>query len=566
MANKNLFQSTRGKMLPKADALNEAGGRAYSFDAKHALALYASTGCLNGTFYASAAEQLDKVLYFCARCEPEFIAKTAVYAREKGFMKDLPALLCAVLAVRSPELLEKIFDRVIDNGRMLRNFVQMIRSGAVGRKSLGSLPKRLVRQWIERRKDEQLFRDSVGNTPSLADVVKMVHPKPQTPEREALYGYLIGRNHDAERLPFIVQEYEDFKRIASEGGVSQEIPDVPFQMLTSMNLSTAQWAQIAEKASWQTTRMNLNTFARHGVFGGAVVEKSHREKRQTSRIADRFARSCTKVWKALGGIPSDKLGIVKTVCDRLRDEKEIARSKVFPYQLLAAYLNTSETDGVPRMVRNALQDAMEIATQNVPKIDGKVFVFVDVSGSMHSAITGIRKGSTSKVRCIDVAALVAATLLRKNPETVVVPFESKAFRYDLNPRDTIMTNAEKLMKLPCGGTNCSAPLALLNKQNETGDLIVYVSDNESWIDSPRYGCFGGGATETMRQWNAFKTRSPHAKMVCIDIQPYGTTQAKERSDIINVGGFSDQVFNLIADVVNGAGENHWVNTIETIEL
>ena len=55
-------------------------------------------------------------------------------------------------------------------------------------------------------------------------------------------------------------------------------------------------------------------------------------------------------------------------------------------------------------------------------------------------------------------------------------------------------------------------------------------------------------------------------MTCIDIQPYSTTQAKERSDIINVGGFSDQVFNLIADIVSGAGENHWVNTIEKIEL
>jgi 60 kDa SS-A/Ro ribonucleoprotein len=543
MANKQLFQTTPGKALPKTDSRNEAGGKAYSFDAKHALAQYASTGCLNNTFYASAETQLDTVLNLCKKVEPEFIAKTAVYAREKGFMKDLPALLCAVLAVRSPELLNKIFNRVIDNGKMLRNFVQMIRSSVVGRKSLGSLPKRLVRNWIERRNDEQLFRDSVGNAPSLADVVKMVHPKPQTPEREALFAYLIGKNHDVEKLPFIVQEYEDFKRTAAEGGFSETIPDVPFQMLTSTNLSTAQWSRVAEKASWQTTRMNLNTFARHGVFDGGA------------RLIG--------LKRLIGWI--DKA--TQLVADRLRDEKEIARSKVFPYQLLAAYLNTSETDGVPRMVRNALQDAMEIATQNVPKIDGKVYVFVDVSGSMHSAITGVRKGSTSKVRCIDVAALVAATLLRKNPETVIVPFESKAFRYDLNARDSIMTNAEKLMNLPCGGTNCSAPLALLNRENATGDLVVYVSDNESWIDTPRYGYFGGSATETMKQWNAFKTRSPHAKMICIDIQPYGTTQARERPDITNVGGFSDQVFSLIADVASGASsEGHWVKVIEKIVL
>ena len=32
---------------------------------------------------------------------------------------------------------------------MLRNFVQIIRSGVVGRKSLGTTPKRLVRGWFE---------------------------------------------------------------------------------------------------------------------------------------------------------------------------------------------------------------------------------------------------------------------------------------------------------------------------------------------------------------------------------------------------------------------------------
>ena len=66
-------------------------------------------------------------------------------------MKDLPALLCAALSVSGPGLLAEVFDRVIDDGRMLRNFVQIMRSGVVGRKSLGTLPKRLVQAWFDRR-------------------------------------------------------------------------------------------------------------------------------------------------------------------------------------------------------------------------------------------------------------------------------------------------------------------------------------------------------------------------------------------------------------------------------
>src|SRR5258708_21919468 len=62
MANKTLFQSLRGALLPKADVTNEAGGVAYALAPKQALAQYAATGCLNSTYYASADDQLQKVL------------------------------------------------------------------------------------------------------------------------------------------------------------------------------------------------------------------------------------------------------------------------------------------------------------------------------------------------------------------------------------------------------------------------------------------------------------------------------------------------------------------------
>ena len=56
-------------------------------------------------------------------------------------MKDMPAALAATLAVWDTALLAQVFGRVIDNGKMLRNFVQIVRSGAMGRKSLGSAPR-----------------------------------------------------------------------------------------------------------------------------------------------------------------------------------------------------------------------------------------------------------------------------------------------------------------------------------------------------------------------------------------------------------------------------------------
>lgn len=524
MANKSLFKSVPGRNPPQTDTANEAGGQAYHLEPRHALAQYAATGCLSGTCYATAEAQLAKVLALTRQVEPEFIARTALFARHKGFMKDLPALLTAVLSVRSPGLMAEVFDRVIDTPRMLRNFVQIMRSGVVGRKSLGSLPRRMVRQWIDRRSDEQLFIGSIGTDPSLADIIKMVHPRPGNAQREALMGYLIGQPVNDSALPEIVKRFEAYK--SADDRRALETPDVPFQMLTALNLADWEWKAIARSASWQMTRMNLNTFLRHDVFEDGEM--------------------------------------VQMIANRLRDRALIGKARVFPYQLMIAYMNAS--DRVPLDVREALQDAMEIAIENVPCVDGQVFVFPDVSGSMHSAITGHRKGSTSVVRCIDVAALIAAAMLRRNPNAAIVPFESVAIasrKVGLNPRDTVMTNANKLASLPCGGTNCSAPLRHLNDRKAKGDLVIYVSDNESWMDSPIYGHWGGGATQTMREWAVFKKRNPDAKMICIDLQPYVTTQAKERDDIINVAGFSDQVFNLIAAVAQGdASGGFWMREIE----
>ena len=170
-------------------------------------------------------------------------------------------------------------------------------------------------------------------------------------------------------------------------------------------------------------------------------------------------------------------GMTNVIADRLRDPKAVAKARVFPYQLMIAYTMASANADIPKEVCDALQDAMEIATANVPEFEGKVYVFPDISGSMHSAVTGYQRGATTVVRCIDVA------------------------------------------------------------------------------------------TETMKEWANFRQRNPEARMVCIDVQPYATVQAKERPDILNIGGFSDHVFDLISELARGElNADHWIGVIESLTL
>ena len=54
------------------------------------------------------------------------------------------------------------------------------------------------------------------------------------------------------------------------------------------------------------------------------------------------------------------------------------------------------------------------------------------------------------------------------------------------------------------------------------------------------------------EWQRLRGRNPKAKLVLIDLQPYGTTQdASVRGDVLNVGGFSDAVFDVITAFARG---------------
>lgn len=525
MSSKSLFSSKKSlkksfvsaKVTKVTDTVNNAGGKAYSLSDKAALAQLAMTGCFGGTYYTSDKDQLKRVLELANKVEPAFIAKLAIYAREKGLMKDMPAVLAAVVAGKDSDLLNQIFSRVVDSPKMLRNFVQVIRSGATGRKSLGTRPKKLIQDYLEGLTDEQLFKSDVGNDPSLKDVIKLVHPKPSNKKRSALYGYLLDKEHNKRDLCSLAKEFETFKT-----DMKAEMPKVPFEMLTALPLTDEHWKQIAVNASWTQTRMNLNTFARHSVL-------------------------------------KDK-DMLDLVCDKLTNPELIKKTKVFPYQLFSAFLNVDDT--VPMKAKIALQEAADIALENVPEFSGKVYVMVDTSGSMGSSVTGNRGTASSKMRCIDVAGLVAAAIMRKNPEAEVIPFDTVVHSHKLNPLDSIMTNAKTLAGYGGGGTNCSEALAHVNRKNAKGDLVIYVSDNESWVDKNNYR-----STSTMNEWNKFRARNPNAKLVCIDVTPNTTTQAHDREDILNVGGFSDQVFDVIARFLElGNNKDLWVKTIESVKL
>ena len=139
----------------------------------------------------------------------------------------------------------------------------------------------------------------------------------------------------------------------------------------------------------------------------------------------------------------------------------------------------------------------------------------------------------------------------------------------MDPNDSILSIAERLAKYGGGGTDCSLPLVAANQKHAKRKFagIVLVSDNESWVGTGRHG-----STGVMTAWEAFVAnqrklagKEANPKLVNIDLQPYQTVQACERADIMNIGGFSDSVFNVISAFL-ADNNQRFVAEVEALNL
>lgn len=595
MANKNLFGSAAktqrhiDQITVPATGTNAAGGAAYEFapqrneagevqetaDGRLALAQYCATGTLASTYYMDEKAHLETVLKLVAEVDDLFLAKAAIWSRKEAFLKDMPALLLASLAARGADtkLVEAVWMEVVDGPKMVRNVLQILRSGALAgpdgrpRRTIPRRIRSLTETWLQVLTPYQLLNASVGTDPSLADIINMVHPRPFDAHQRAAFAWVrkdlsptqkagkkdrkTGACPTYAEVPLPMRGFDALKMpggepesILEEEGREALIRRLDHRLLTSLPLSTKDWADVARGAKWHALRMNLATFARHGVF------------RQFPKLVSELA-------------------------DRLRDAETIRKAKAYPYQCLVAYRQLEHNDDVPRELKDALQDALDLCCENVPKIDGAVHVFVDVSGSMNSPVTG-RNNKPSVATCRDVAALIASATLRANPSAKVYGFTTELFECSLNPRDSLMTNVSRLSELPWGATDCSVGLRYLAEVNRKVDTVIIASDYESWFDPGSLGQAPGRSTSRLyaprapsmaQSWETLRLKHQSAnggagpRLICCDLQPRTDHQVREDPHTLFVGGWSDRAFDLIHEFVSGNMERRgYAQRIEKIEL
>ena len=90
---------------------------AVSFALSKEMALYSQvcTSMLADKFYKSESDQMKDLRHLISVCDPKFVAKLAIYAREKMYLRSIPLVLVVELAKihKGDDLVSKTVQRVI---------------------------------------------------------------------------------------------------------------------------------------------------------------------------------------------------------------------------------------------------------------------------------------------------------------------------------------------------------------------------------------------------------------------------------------------------------------------
>lgn len=494
--------------VQKGTKLNLAGAPSFDRTLEEDTLAVLLTNTLSNTFYVSdkdLAKQTVEVLTKMAKKDPEFLAKALVYARRNGLMKLAPVVGLAVLSANESGKkvnFRKVFHHVVKTPDDLREFVSLCRTKAV-RQGLGGEARDAVKRWLQHMSEYHAVKYGSANSEgiTLRDIIRMAHPRPVNDAQRELFGWLVKGWDDVGPKPSPtspqVWALETLKRATSDKEVIRLVQDykLPWEVVVpSVKKMTPEiWKALLKDMPYMALLRQLNTMERNGLF-------------------------------------ADK-DVAKAVAAKLSDQTNVKYSKQLPFRFFNAY---NAFKGI-QVVRDAIVDALELSFENTEKLDGRVCIANDISGSMSGQVSD--KGET---RYRDVAGLLSAALFKKCDDVILLQFNTSANTLDASRRDSVMSLAKKIGDGD-GGTNVGAPIAYLSQHRDKVDVFIGVTDSESWA--------GNGF---LTEWEAYKKISPKAKAFVINIAPYRDFVAPAGyPDVHYISGWSDAVLKYISLTLNG---------------
>jgi len=254
---------------------------------------------------------------------------------------------------------------------------------------------------------------------------------------------------------------------------------------------------------------------------------------------------------------------ITPVVEHLTNPKAVAKSKQFPFRFLSAYKVLQNEDvGDPfkrRKLTEAVAVALELSAGNIPRWGGTTFVTTDNSGSMENQIS-----TKSTVKRIEVGNIMGAMAHKISDNAIASTFGVSFRVVNINPMDSILTNADKLIHTNVGhATNAWLALDHLIRNGINVDRILIFSDMQCYSTTGnRYGYWSEPTESLQAKLQLYKRQvNPNVRLYSFDLAGYGTTQfPQDEPNVVLLAGWSDKVLTFIRQY-----ENFGKSMIDTIE-
>jgi 60 kDa SS-A/Ro ribonucleoprotein len=458
------------------------------------------TASLSDNFYEKTDARLARIVALMAKCEPEFVAKLAIYARTDMYMRSIPMVLTVELAklVKGSDLVSRTVSKVVnraDEITELLAYYQMANERK-GTKKLNHLSKQIQKGLATsfNKFDEYQFAKYDRATEiTLRDALFLVHPKAKDEGQQAIFNKIVAQNLET--------AYTWETELSALGQAKFENPTLKTLAFK------AKWEELIDsgKIGYMATLRNLRNIVE------ANVSAKHVEK----------------------------------VCAYLSNPNAVAKAKQFPFRFLAAHREIKTLKSTyTTMILNALEDAVVASVVNMKGFDAqtKVLVAADVSGSMQRPIS-----DKSKVLAFDIG-LMLAMLLQSKCKRVVSGMFGDTWKIINVPNRGVLQNVDTFYRREGEvgySTNGHLVIQDLINRKEVMDKVMIFTDCQLYNSN-------SGSNNLSKAWTNYKQIAPKAKLYLFDLAGYGNVPINfMRDDVCLIAGWSDKVFDVLAAMENG---------------
>lgn len=478
---------------------NLAGGKAYTLSPELELTYSVLSTFLENKYYESGAQRQDRIIKLLTKVDHKFIAQLAYVAREEFNMRSVTHVLLAELAK-----MHKGDDLVM---RALRKSIvrpdDILEVAALLDMKLPKQVKRGFRRAILKFDAYQLAKyRGEGKSMKLVDIFNMVHPNPKyaTDEQKEAWEKLIKgelRNTKTWESKLTKAGQEAEAKAKKENLTKEEKDKVKAE------LKKQSWEDmvLSGKIGFMALLRNLNNLVKSGV-SEEVINKAY---------------------------------------EILTDKEQVLKSRQLPFRFYTAYQNVQGN----RKLVDAISYALDHSLSNVPILDGKTLIAVDMSGSMSG-------GNFER------AAIFGAVLSQSNNDVDVVLYSDSLKELTISSRTPVIDVVQYFKRAyDGGGTESRLVFNYATKKNKKYSRVVMLTDEQSWRET-----YSGGVTPQASYEAYKKATGADPYVYSIDLTGYGTAEYIGNR-VFQLSGWSNALLDYIGKMEDG---ENLVKHIKSIEL